>query len=101
MMQIDGQTYVKQWYEEAYPTDDWAIRNLNPGITFQDVYVGLLLQAPIYPLLGAGDSIVRERVFTALADLMGVDYSVVYNQWMKAEDPLGMKLYYDMSKLSF
>ena len=100
-MEINGQTNVRKWYKETYPTDDWAIRNLNPGITFQDVYVCLLMKADIYALLGAGDSIVRERVFSELAELMGVDYSVVYNQWLKAENPLGLQLYHDLSKLTF
>lgn len=100
-LQVNGQTNVRKWYKEAYPTDEWAFQNLNPGITFQDVYVCLLMKADIYAFLGAGDSIVRERVFTELAELMGVDYSVVYNQWMQSENPLGLKLYHDMSKLTF
>lgn len=98
---VNGQTNVKVWYENAYPTDDWAIKNFNPGINFQDVYVCLLLKGDIYAFLGACDSIVRERVFTELAELMDVDYSVIYNQWMKAENPLGLNLYHDLSKLSF
>ena len=101
MIQTNGQTKVKDWYRDCYSTDQWGIDNLNPGITFQDVYVCLLQKADVYALLGAGDSIVRERVFQELADLMIVDYSVVYDQWLLAENPLGLELYHDLWKLSF
>lgn len=100
-MKTDGQTNIKQWYEQAYSTDDWGISNLNPGITFQDLYICLLQKADVYAFLGAGDSLVRERVFEKLAELMDVDYSVIYNQWMLAENPLGLQLYHDLSQLSF
>ena len=100
-MEINGQTNVRDWYNEAYPTDDWAVKNMNHGITFQDVYVCLLLKGDFYAFIGADDSIVRERVFQELADLMKTDYSTIYDQWLSAENPLDLKLYSDLSKLSF
>lgn len=100
-MEINGQTNVKEWYKATFPHDDWGIENFNPGITFLDVYNCLYLKGDIYALLGAGDSIVRERVFDALATLMDCDYEIIYFQWLKAEMPHGSTLYYDMSKLHF
>jgi len=56
----------------------------------------------VYALLGESDSIVRERVFDALATMMGVSYEVVYYQWLNhSKEPLYGKMWYDMSKLRF
>lgn len=101
-METNGQTYVLQWYKETYPTDEWAIRNFNPGVTFQDVFECLQVGYDIYALLGAGDSIVRERVFTELATLMDCDYEHIYYQWRDyGKRPLDGVMYRDMSKLRF
>lgn len=102
MIQVDGQTKVKDWYGEKFPQDDWGFNTMNPGITFQDVFEGLQIGMNIYALLGAGDSIVRERVFDELAALMDVSYDVVYYQWLNhGKKPLGDVLWHDMSKLRF
>lgn len=101
-MEINGQTNVKDWYGERFPQDDWGYKMMNPGITFQDVFEGLQIGMNIYALLGAGDSIVRERVFDQLATLMDVSYDVVYYQWLNhAKTPLGNVLWHDMTKLRF
>ena len=101
MIQTNGQTKVIDWYKEKFHTDDWAIENLNKGITFFDVYNCLYLKGDVYALLGASDSIVRERVFDELATLMDCSYDIIYFQWLKAEMPHGSTLYYDMTKLHF
>ena len=102
MIQTDGQTKVFDWYKEKYPNDDWAIENLNRGITFQDVFECLQVGYDIYALLGAGDSIVRERVFTELATLMDCDYEHIYYQWLDyGQKPLDGVMYRDMTKLRF
>ena len=102
MIQVDGLTKVKDWYCERFPHDEWGCENMNPGIIFQDVFEGLQVGMNIYALLGAGDSVVRERVFDQLATLMGVSYDVVYYQWLNHEKkPLGNTLCRDMSKLRF
>lgn len=101
-IKFDGQSYVSMWYQEKFPQDEWGNAMLNKGITFQDVYECLQVGFNIYALLGAGDSVVRERVFDALATLMNCDYSVIYYQWLDhSKDPLNGAIYNDMKGLRF
>jgi hypothetical protein len=101
-IQFNGQSKVSDWYAVAYPDDKWGNQMMNKGIIFQDVFECLQVGFNIYALLGAGDSIVRERVFAALATLMGCDYEHIYYQWLNHEKkPLRGKLWSDMSKLRF
>lgn len=74
---------IKDWYLEAYPTDDMGY-DLNDGVTFEDLFVALDNYKNVYEVLGASDSIIRERVFAELANLMNVDYGYIYNQWLNA-----------------
>ena len=100
--QFNGQSKVANWYKAAFPHDDWGNEMMNKGITFQDVFECLQIGGNIYALLGAGDSVVRERVFDALATMMEVSYDVIYYQWLNHEKrPLGGQLWHDMSKLRF
>ena len=101
-IQFDGQSKVADWYAVAYPDDEWGNQMMNKGAIFQDVFECLQVGFNIYALLGAGDSIVRERVFTALATLMGCSYDHIYLQWRDhTKEPLGHTLWRDMSKLRF
>ena len=101
-IQFDGQSKVSDWYAVAFPQDEWGNEMMNKGIIFQDVFECLQVGFNIYALLGAGDSVVRERVFTALATLMGCDYEHIYYQWLNhTKEPLGLTLWRDMSKLRF
>jgi hypothetical protein len=97
---INGQTRISEWYMGAFPTDELG-KDINKPITFQDIYEQLYVGGSVYALLGVEDSIVRERVFAKLAELMGVDYDYVYNQWLSAENPCEMRLYEDMTTLRF
>ena len=76
---------VKDWYKSEYPSDELG-DEINPSITFNDVFEALDNYKDIYKLLGVGDSIVRERVFDELADIMGVDYDYIFDQWLLGED---------------
>lgn len=101
-MPFNGQSKVYRWYTLAFPHDDWGNDMMNKGITFQDVFECLQVGGDIYALLGAVDSVVRERVFDALATMMNVSYDVVYYQWLNHEKkPLDGKLYYDLGVLRF
>lgn len=99
---VKGCDRVYDWYVDKYPHDDWAKENLNKGILFQDVYECLQVGFNIYALLGAGDSIVRERVFEALATLMDCGYEHIYYQWLNhSKDPLEGKKIEDMRGMRF
>ena len=73
---------VRDWYVKEYPTDELGPQ-IPEQLTFNDVFEALDRHEDIYELLApADDSIVRERVFSELADIMGTDYDYVYNQWL-------------------
>lgn len=75
---------VKKWYLGAYPTDAEGADDIRPDATFAGCFNCLDDYGDIYVYLGYGvDSIVRERVFAQLAELIGVNYDYIYKQWMR------------------
>lgn len=68
-----------------YPTDELGVE-INDGITFGDLYRSLNNYHDVYSFLGVGDSIVRERCFERLSEVLNVDYDVIYKQWLKGAD---------------
>ena len=73
---------IKEWYIKEYPTDELGIE-INNDITFYDLFVVLDTYKDVYEALNVWDSIVRERVFGKLAEIMNVDYDYVYEQWLR------------------
>ena len=69
---------IKGWYTKEYPTDELGPL-LNHLTTFEEIYEELPL---VYELLGVSDSLVRERVFAKLAEVMQVSYDDVYDKWL-------------------
>ena len=52
--------------------------------------------------LGVDDSLVRERMFDALATLMGCSYEHIYYQWLDhSKEPFGLQMVTDMTGLRF
>lgn len=76
---------VKRWYEMTFPADTKIAQDIRPNATFLGCLRCLDDYGDIYLYLmgNKGDSIVRERVFAKLADIMGEDYGYIYDQWMK------------------
>ena len=83
-MQVNGATIIKDWYHETYPTDPcWE--DMHDENNFLDLYNCLNNGNEVYYCLfnGTGmDSLVRERCFQQLAELMHCEYGVVYDQWL-------------------
>ena len=73
---------VRDWYVKEFPTDSLgsAIRE---GVTFLDVAAALNTGRKVYGVLGVGDSVVRERVFSKLAEIFSVPYEKIYEIWLK------------------
>lgn len=68
------------WYAKAFKSDKkMAPKN---GVTFEQLYESLKKGENIYDKMGVGDSIVRERVMSEMADRLGVDYDHVYDLWL-------------------
>ena len=71
---------VQEWYRNEYPSDDLG-ENINAYMTFEDVKDSLPT-GMFYEMIGDCDTVIRERVFKALADILSVGYGVVYDSWM-------------------
>lgn len=76
---------VKPWYMREFPTDDLGAE-IRDGLTFRDIADGLLAFEDVYGIFGVGDSIVRERIFSELAEILGVDYEIIYLTWISQAD---------------
>lgn len=80
---MNEKTNIREWYTHTFTWDVLGL-SINPVATFEDLFTCLDTYGDIYELLEVGDSSVRERCFQALADIMGVSYECVYDQWLLA-----------------
>lgn len=77
------ETKIKEWYVKEYPNDEVGA-TLDEDATFQDLFDALDNYEDVYDVLGGeSDSIVRERCFSKLAEIMKVDYNYIYEQWIR------------------
>lgn len=77
-------TKLKDWYKKHYPMDNMSDA-INCNRTFYDLFECLDLHKDVYAdCIGEVDSIVRQRLFSRLAEIMKVDYDYIYNQWLLA-----------------
>lgn len=89
--EIDGKkigvakrTKIKNWYVKNYPNDDLG-EQINDEISFWTLYVLMYQRNEVYSLLEVNDSVVRERVFERLSEILGVDYDYIYKLWLNAD----------------
>ena len=74
---------IKKWYVKAYPTDE-----LGPELVgnFAGALETMAKGGCIYDYMGVGDSVgdslVRERLFTRLSEMLGLDYEHIYQLWL-------------------
>ena len=73
-------TNVKSWYHSVYPSDN-IYTDINPSSTLYDVVDRLYCKSDVYAYL-ADDSVVRERVFEHLSEVLNCEYDVIYYQWL-------------------
>lgn len=74
---------VQRTYCSMYPSDELG-EELNPRVTFRDLYDGMRKGKDFYKMIGEGDSVIRERIFEMLSDIYGVKYNDIYNMWLNA-----------------
>ena len=72
---------VRNWYIKNYPTDDMG-RGINPKLTFIEVLGALERGEDIYSVIWVYDSVIRERIFERVSELMGVPYDTIYDKWL-------------------
>lgn len=68
------------WYESWYPEDSIGCHVADNA--FIDLLDALNNGMDVYDVIGVEDSIVRERLFGHLAELIGVSYDEVYDKWL-------------------
>ena len=78
------QSNVRDWYSHTYPTDE-LVDVLNAETTFGTVRDAINNGKDIYDILGSNDSVVRERVFRELSNVLDVPYKAVYDKWSEAD----------------
>jgi hypothetical protein len=71
---------LKTYYLEQYPTDDLGIE-IDSDATFEGLFETLDRYRDVYEYIGVHDSVIRERLFNRLAEVMEVPYEEIYNQW--------------------
>jgi hypothetical protein len=74
---------IKTWYQANYPTDDLG-DDLN-DVSFMDLFNAMNDFLDVYEFIGVYDSVIRERLFDRLSDLMGTDYTYIYNIWISKQ----------------
>jgi len=72
---------IKQFYIENYPTDELGIE-LKDDTNFTGLLNELFTDNDIYGYIGVGDSIIRERLFEKLSEILNCSYDYVYNLWL-------------------
>lgn len=71
---------IKNWYLSVY--DDDLGNEIDDSLTFTNLIFGMMLGTCVYDLLGVGDSLIRERVFAQIAQLLNVPYESIYSIWL-------------------
>lgn len=72
---------IKEYYTSEFPTDELGIE-IDPTATFDGLIEVLINYESVYDYIGVADSVVRERVFEKLSDILGVGYEVIYDKWL-------------------
>ena len=70
--------YLNDWYSENYPEDIYGAC-INTTATFAGLYRAVEQRKDVYAYIGAGDSLIRERLFKKLAELFG---NGIYDMWL-------------------
>lgn len=93
----DLKTNIKEWYMEDYKffaeeeglkpaIDKEAKRDLKENVTFEELYERMKNKEDIYKIIGEVDSVVRERIMRELANILEVEYDVIYKLYLNAEE---------------
>lgn len=79
-------TRVLDFYIYFHPNDEKG-KNINPNLTFSSLLRSMKKGTDFYEIIGMEDSIIRKRIFAALADLYANnDYGEIYNLWMNGRN---------------
>lgn len=84
---------VKLWYMDAFPTDELG-QEIKEDLTFEEVINSINAKEDVYEVIDVSDSIVRERIFGELVDILQndgyeIEYDNVYYAWL-GKSPVGV-----------
>jgi hypothetical protein len=69
---------IKKYYTNKFPTDELGLE-INPQATFLGLIGNI---GDVYEYIGVVDSLVRERLFERIAEIMECSYDEVYSLWL-------------------
>lgn len=72
---------IKEYYTSTYATDELGLE-IDSNATFEGLFYALDSYKDVYKYIGVDDSVIRERVFEKLTEVMQCDYEYIYNQWL-------------------
>lgn len=81
--------HLRDYYLLEYPDDEDGA-GIRPDVTFgtlADVLIHCEANAA-YVVIGEADTLIRERLFAGLAEGIGVECDVVYDQWGKPDNDI-------------
>lgn len=80
---FDLESDVAVWYASEFPSDDLK-ENLVKGVSFQKMF-DMVGTTEFKNIIGEDDSVVRQRCFEKISELMGIDYNVIYDKWLNID----------------
>lgn len=75
---------IKKFYTENYPTDELGAK-INEKANFTGLLNILYRNEDVYDYIfvdGYSDSLIRERLFSELSNILNVEYDYIYNLWL-------------------
>ena len=72
---------IREFYSKAYPSDEMG-KSINPEATFDGLVQTLSNCQDVYEYLYVYDSIIRERLFEKLSEILDCEYEVIYQRWL-------------------
>ena len=87
-MEYELNLSIKDWYVKTFPNDEIGYTLSNA--TFEDL--NNLLESKtgdVYTLLGKySDTVVRERCFAKLSEILKTSYDSIYYKWLNLEEDI-------------
>lgn len=75
---------IRKYYLEKFPIDELGL-DINPFATFEGLLNCLQSKGNVYKYINVSDSIIRERCFERLAEILGCKYDAIYDLWMESD----------------
>lgn len=74
---------LREYYLNTFPNDELGL-DIDPSATFEGLFETLDNYRDVYDYIGAYDSLIRERLFSKLAEIIDMDYDYIYDKWAQS-----------------